>query len=219
MIDDASPFARPSWSTAQTPPYRLPSRHHYIKLSRAIGMMVLYLLILMLQRDPTESYKVFESLGSVIPPGSAESPTTFFSKEDVFAWLQGKSEPDARQGSLRACAGRGCPTAQLPTCVPALPTCLPAECHGLSVLSVETDHLSNQPGNPRKFLDMYRQGLSSPHGTTPSAVTASALFRWSSKRLVRYPGCGAGLSHLLRPALLRAVCACTAANNTESQLR
>ena len=62
-------------------------RIEYRKLARGLSYMAIYTLILFLQRNPTIAFEVFDSLGSVVPAGSAASMQTMFSKEDLYKWL------------------------------------------------------------------------------------------------------------------------------------
>lgn len=47
----------------------------------------LFVTILFLQRDPTTSFTIFETLSSIVPEGSANQPITFFAKSEVYKWL------------------------------------------------------------------------------------------------------------------------------------
>lgn len=94
-------------------------RAHYRKLCRALAMMMLYVIILFLQRDPTESFRVYESLRAIVPEGSSDAPTTLYSKEDVYTWLEGARLMSGGRTPLDACT-------EPASCAPIRPPMRPA---------------------------------------------------------------------------------------------
>ena len=102
--------------------HRARNRADYVRLARSCAYITIYIVVLFLQkkrapasplpapsfggalrltepdapaaRSPTTTYSVFESLSSVVPPGSLNSEVILPNAAAVYSWLNGAPGPD-----------------------------------------------------------------------------------------------------------------------------